>query len=152
MPFCPKCREEYREGFLTCSDCGEALVLQLHGEAPDSDKKNGPEWPISGGVPDRAVPVGALPEGISCALCVFLLRENGIPVDTAPVFSGELSAVIAGGMGAGLEIYVPESRHREAVDIIGMTSVAPVSDEELERQASKLRPGRYRITGRREKP
>jgi len=27
--FCPDCRAEYREGFLTCSECGTALVEQL---------------------------------------------------------------------------------------------------------------------------
>jgi len=29
MPWCPKCRYEYREGFTTCSDCGAALVEEL---------------------------------------------------------------------------------------------------------------------------
>lgn len=28
MPWCPKCRAEYRDGFETCADCGEALVAQ----------------------------------------------------------------------------------------------------------------------------
>lgn len=27
--FCPSCRDEYREGFLTCADCGVALVEEL---------------------------------------------------------------------------------------------------------------------------
>ncbi len=26
MPWCPKCRSEYREGFLICADCGSELV------------------------------------------------------------------------------------------------------------------------------
>ena len=26
MPWCPKCNAEYREGFATCADCGEALT------------------------------------------------------------------------------------------------------------------------------
>ena len=29
MPFCPSCREEFREGFTQCSDCGAALVAEL---------------------------------------------------------------------------------------------------------------------------
>jgi hypothetical protein len=29
MPFCPACREEFREGFTQCSDCGAALVPEL---------------------------------------------------------------------------------------------------------------------------
>lgn len=27
--FCPKCRSEYREGFVTCADCGATLVSEL---------------------------------------------------------------------------------------------------------------------------
>jgi len=29
MPFCPKCRAEYREGFSRCSDCEVDLVDEL---------------------------------------------------------------------------------------------------------------------------
>ena len=37
MPFCPKCRYEYKSGVSTCPDCDEALVSAL----PTSDP--GPE-------------------------------------------------------------------------------------------------------------
>ncbi|MFH0778178.1 MAG: DUF2007 domain-containing protein [Candidatus Eisenbacteria bacterium] len=30
--FCPKCKSEYREGFVTCSDCGVPLVAELPDE------------------------------------------------------------------------------------------------------------------------
>lgn len=33
MPWCPDCKHEYREGTVTCSDCGKELVLTL--EEPD---------------------------------------------------------------------------------------------------------------------
>ena len=26
MPWCPKCKSEYREGFTVCADCGTKLV------------------------------------------------------------------------------------------------------------------------------
>ena len=29
MPFCPKCRTQYREGFTLCSDCKIPLVDEL---------------------------------------------------------------------------------------------------------------------------
>ena len=29
MPWCPKCKNEYREGITTCVDCNEALVEDL---------------------------------------------------------------------------------------------------------------------------
>jgi hypothetical protein len=34
MPWCPTCRDEYREGFTTCSECGAALVAALPGDTP----------------------------------------------------------------------------------------------------------------------
>ncbi len=30
--YCPKCRQEYREGFTVCKDCNEVLVNELPGE------------------------------------------------------------------------------------------------------------------------
>ena len=30
MPWCPKCETEYREGILTCADCGSTLVENLN--------------------------------------------------------------------------------------------------------------------------
>ena len=30
MPWCPKCETEYREGILTCADCGSTLVEELN--------------------------------------------------------------------------------------------------------------------------
>lgn len=36
MPWCPKCKSEYRAGFTTCSDCGSTLVENLaEPEEPD---------------------------------------------------------------------------------------------------------------------
>lgn len=32
MPFCPKCREEFREGFSICQDCNVALVAALEND------------------------------------------------------------------------------------------------------------------------
>lgn len=37
MPYCPKCKYEYREGIVTCPDCDEALVTELEEDAPDSN-------------------------------------------------------------------------------------------------------------------
>jgi hypothetical protein len=32
VPYCPACREEYREGFTVCADCGAGLVETLPAE------------------------------------------------------------------------------------------------------------------------
>ncbi len=33
--YCPRCRTEYREGFITCTDCETPLVRRLEEEAGD---------------------------------------------------------------------------------------------------------------------
>lgn len=35
VPVCPRCGTEYREGFLTCSDCNVPLVRRLDSDAGD---------------------------------------------------------------------------------------------------------------------
>jgi hypothetical protein len=35
--FCPKCKAEYREGVITCADCGVPLVDSLPGEPEHRD-------------------------------------------------------------------------------------------------------------------
>ena len=40
MPWCPKCKTEYREGFTVCADCGSELVDE---EPEDFSVEEGPE-------------------------------------------------------------------------------------------------------------
>lgn len=51
MPWCPKCKTEYREGFTVCADCGSELVAEEPGDSSDEklQKKSRedtwePEW------------------------------------------------------------------------------------------------------------
>jgi hypothetical protein len=37
MPFCPRCRYEYRPEILSCPECGEALVDSLPEEVPAAE-------------------------------------------------------------------------------------------------------------------
>ncbi|MCM1187785.1 MAG: hypothetical protein NC541_00630 [bacterium] len=50
MPWCPKCKTEYREGFTVCADCGSELVK----EQPPEEKKTAAVWemPMEAEFPD----------------------------------------------------------------------------------------------------
>ncbi len=37
MPWCPKCKTEYRDGIATCADCGSALVDELTSSSSKED-------------------------------------------------------------------------------------------------------------------
>ena len=43
MPWCPKCKTEYRDGFRVCADCGSELVA----EQPIEERK-APQWEAAG--------------------------------------------------------------------------------------------------------
>lgn len=44
MPWCPKCKNEYREGITVCSDCGCTLVEELKEDVPVTfDREEGVE-------------------------------------------------------------------------------------------------------------
>ncbi|MFH2035482.1 MAG: zinc ribbon domain-containing protein [Candidatus Zixiibacteriota bacterium] len=44
MPFCPKCRAEYREGFTFCSDCDEELIDELVPEDNEFLEEEMKDW------------------------------------------------------------------------------------------------------------
>lgn len=37
MPWCPKCKTEYREGFTICADCGSELVAEEPGDSSNEE-------------------------------------------------------------------------------------------------------------------
>lgn len=69
MPFCPSCREEFREGFTQCSDCGAALVKELPlPPAPEAEEGADGGW-------EEAAETAQIFEA---ELMAMRLRESGI--------------------------------------------------------------------------
>jgi hypothetical protein len=65
MPFCPKCRYEYKKGVKKCLDCGARLVDQL----PEENPPEGPNF----------VPVRNLPSRLYAQMLQEALQNEGIP-------------------------------------------------------------------------
>ncbi|MBN1625359.1 MAG: DUF2007 domain-containing protein [Deltaproteobacteria bacterium] len=69
--FCPKCKAEYREGFLKCADCGVDLVSEL---PPEPEQYTEYEY-------INLVNVRTYPSRIEAELVKGMLSANGIDAD-----------------------------------------------------------------------
>lgn len=114
MPFCPKCRIEYREGFTTCSDCDVALVSALPPEESDPREtlKN-----------EESVPVFVTSDSVEAEIVQGVLDAAGISSYLTPDATRHMRTI---GMGAvnGLyqrTIYVLECDSERATAAIEQT-------------------------------
>jgi hypothetical protein len=74
MPFCPKCRTEYRHGFTICSDCDAYLIAVLPPEEKEED--------LSGETQDYKnwIALVRLTSPQYANMIVEILRDKNIPV------------------------------------------------------------------------
>jgi hypothetical protein len=100
--YCPKCRSEFREGFIECSDCHVPLQS---GPPPDPPSLNSPPELPTGTPQDlELVAILECKDSIKLALAEGLLDDAGIPYFLSgriwglPTNSGS-SEEIVGGLG-----------------------------------------------------
>jgi len=104
MPFCPKCKCEYRAGFTECADCGVGLAGSL------------PSEPEQAGDLDRMtfVPLRSYPTRIHAEMVQEALTNEGIP---SIIRGTELFGTVTGlgtAVAPKLTLCVPEDRREEA--------------------------------------
>lgn len=131
MPWCPKCRTEYRPGFTKCADCGEDLVEELAPLPPAPGER-------PGALPDRpgCRPLCApalltnLPDYQQAGMLAALLEENGMPsyLQEAPGY-GRAAALYTGFSMGGWDVYV-EAGQREAAREFLLAFLTPPPGEE----------------------
>jgi hypothetical protein len=76
VPFCPQCRDEFREGFDVCADCGVALVEEL---PPARARASAAR------VADAQVPLARYRTEAEAQMWAGLLQSNGIPAVLVPL-------------------------------------------------------------------
>ena len=72
MPWCPKCKNEYREGYVACADCGEDLVGQ---EPVAASTVETPRRPLSGLVSVALAFVVFVPLFLVCLIPGFFVYD-----------------------------------------------------------------------------
>jgi len=118
MPYCPRCRFEYREGATRCPDSGIDLV---EGDAPPPERHAGPD-------PNRRVAVLArVADPAEADVIKAILIEAGIPalVRRHGPITGELATVADGATHDYALVLVQESRLAEARHVLDEMRSAP---------------------------
>jgi len=126
MPFCPKCRFEYREGVEVCPDCNLDLVASL----PPEDLRKKDDWRRRKGEPPTSIPspdeddtgwiaLARLTSLQSAEMIIELLQEKDIPavINSGVGYFGQIGSMGPSSyrpVGGGYTIMVPEESAEDA--------------------------------------
>ena len=120
MPYCPKCGSEYREGFITCSDCNSELVDKL--EHPEGEAE--PQY-------EKETFLLSVGGSMEADMIEALLNSNHIPVLKKFRDAGDYLKIYMGGTIYGVDIYVPAQLLGKAQEIVANNREA-LTEEELQ--------------------
>ena len=110
MPWCPKCKSEYREKFTMCSDCGCELVKELEGD--ENQETQGDRERVEN---DTEVLLITVRNDIEAKIIESKLSSFGVP--SVKQFRG-IDGVYGITSYSGIDLYVPSSLLDNAKDII----------------------------------
>ena len=113
MLVCPNCKSEYRDGFNTCVDCGEALA-KMPELPPEPPPKKSDEYQYVYAEPTLLC---AITDDIHADILIAALRENDIPVHLIRRGAGAYIKIITAMNVYGVEIYVPSAMIDKAQEI-----------------------------------
>lgn len=158
MPYCPKCKAEYREGFTVCADCGEALVDEIKQpmkkagfinkllmETDDKDSlaeeaELSDEFGYSEKNSDFAVkpqpelgdevPLITVDSQVKLVYITSILEAENIPYRVMERGVGQYISIYMGTSFMGKTIYVDEKNLEPALKIASSYEGNVVSDEE----------------------
>ena len=108
MPWCPKCKAEYREGFTICSDCNVELVTELE-STPDGNANL---------VYDREAFLISVTDDSEAKAIEALLRPYGISVLRKYKGAGEYLQVYMGLTIYGIDLFVSSRELETAKEVI----------------------------------
>jgi hypothetical protein len=121
MPFCPKCRYEYKPEIWECPDCGVRLVEKLEEKesSENREKSTDGKTNIESTESLKFVPLRDIPSRIQADMLRGLLENAGIPSQIRGLTSqGYIMTYFSSPLG-GVTLWVPEKdlvRAKEIAD------------------------------------
>ncbi|MTI48107.1 hypothetical protein [Sporosalibacterium faouarense] len=111
MLVCPKCKNEYREGFKICSDCNVNLVEKEEvSEQKDNYMETEQEMEL--------VFLKNISDGFESDTVISLLESNDIIVFEKQKGSGQLLKIYGARNCQGTDLYVPKHQIEKAEEVI----------------------------------
>ncbi len=130
MPWCPKCKAEYREGFTECEECKVPLI----------DKKPEEEGVILSDIMEQPTKIYTASTRLEAEAIEDMLRENGIAVIDRPASFGQVQAYSGADSRFGVELLVDEKLADQTKELIAERKEnlkAPIDINELARLAEE---------------
>ena len=137
MPWCPKCKAEYREGFTACSTCHVPLVDTLPEENEVLERE---KFVLPDGM-EKPIAVYTASNRLEAETICDLLREHDIAVLDRPAAFRQIQAYSGADARFGVEITVDASQTAQARALIEEMKhdleKQPVDEDELARLAEE---------------
>ena len=106
MPWCPRCRSEYSEGFTTCSDCNSDLVEKLEEEKVEKN------------IYDHEVYLTTVSNNIEADVLESLLNSYKIPLLRKYREAGGYLSLYMGNVTSDIDLFVPSKLLDVAKELI----------------------------------
>ena len=132
MPYCPKCRSEYRQGFTKCADCDVELVDELSNEVPEEEEiKSVHQWLTN---LESEMMLDTFTEPVEFMYVVSMLEEMEIPFLVKSSGGVTLKGLPSMTSKIKRTIFVEEAdieRAKEVVDSLDAYLMEEYDDEEF---------------------
>jgi hypothetical protein len=116
MPWCPKCKAEYQDGYSTCRDCGCELVEEL-----EQEKQEEIEY-------DQEVFLTSVRDEIEASIIEVKLAQSCIPIMKKHKETGAYLSIYMGATPFGIDLYVPSKSYDLAKELV--MGIETVDDSE----------------------
>jgi len=129
MPYCPKCKDEFREGFTACNTCEIPLVDQLPPDEPPGEPEEARDFEMIDDVPALLCNAS---NNIEADMIESLLGSYNIPVMKRWRYGGDIVMLYTGASSTGADLYVPSKLLEDAKALLSSKPTAEADDEDTE--------------------